>query len=191
MKPAATNATQSERFFINVLWNWTAVAANVFTAIFLTRYLVVKLGVQRYGTWTIVFSLMEYIFLFDLGFRSAIVNFVSRYRVVDDSEGVNGVVNTALAYFVGVAGILALLTIGLAGQGYRFFKIAPEDRSDFTFVLVILGFTWSFGIISNIFQACLEAFQQFKTYNHIFIAMLVLRAVGCALVLLLVTDCEV
>ncbi len=185
MKPRVSDAKQAERFFIDVLWNWTAVGANIFTGIFLTPYLIKKLGVQRWGTWTIVFALIEYIFLFDLGFRSAIVNFVSRYRVVDDFEGVNGVINTALAYFLGVAGIVVILTLGLASHGYHYFKVAPEDQNDFTFLLIIVGFTWAIGVISNIFQASLEAFQQFKTYNHIFIVMLVLRAGGCALILFL------
>jgi O-antigen/teichoic acid export membrane protein len=178
-------SSQSQRFFINVLWNWLSVGANIFTAIFLTRYLIRKLGDQRYGIWAIVFALIEYIFLFDLGFRSAIVNFVSRFRVQHDNDGINEVINTALFYFACVAVLVVGLTLAFSGQGYRFFKIAPEDRADFAFLLTLMGFTWAVGIISNIFQASLEAFQQFKSYNHIFIVMMVLRATGCAVLLYL------
>src|ERR1035441_1412806 len=177
--------TQAQRFFINVLWNWLAVGANIFTAIFLTRYMVHKLGDQRYGTWTIAFALIEYIFLFDLGFRSAIVNFVSRCRVKDDFDGINEVINTALFYFACVSLLVIALTLALAGQGHRFFQIAPEDFADFKFLLMLIGFTWAGGIVSNIFQASLEAFQQFKSYNHIFIVMMVLRAGGCTAMLYL------
>jgi O-antigen/teichoic acid export membrane protein len=183
--PGSHEPSQAQRFFINVLWNWLSVGANIFTAIFLTRYLIHKLGDQRYGIWAIVFALIEYVFLFDLGFRSAIVNFVSRFRVQHDNDGINGVINTALFYFAGVAVLIAVLTLTLAGQGYRLFQIAPEDRADFAFLLTLMGFTWALGIVSNIFQASLEAFQQFKSYNHIFIVMLVMRAVGCAVILYL------
>lgn len=182
---SSAKSTHAQRFFINVLWNWLSVGANLFTGIFLTRYMIRKLGDQRYGTWTLVFSLIEYVFVFDLGFRSAIVNFVSRFRAQDDDAGINEVINTALFYFTGVAVLGACLTLALAGQGYRFFQIAPEDRADFTFLLLLLGFTWAAGVISSIFQASLEAFQQFKTYNHIFIVMMVLRASGCAVLLYL------
>jgi O-antigen/teichoic acid export membrane protein len=177
--------SQAQRFFINVLWNWLSVGANLFTAIFLTRYLIHRLGDQRYGIWAIVFSLIEYVFLFDLGFRSAIVNFVSRFRVQHNTEGINEVINTALFYFACVAVLVAGLSFSLAGQGYRFFRVAPEDRADFTFLLTLMGLTWAVGIVSNIFQASLEAFQQFKTYNHIMIVMMVLRAGGCATLLYL------
>lgn len=177
--------SQAQRFLINVLWNWLSVGANLFTAIFLTRYLIHKLGDQRYGIWVIVAGLIEYVFLFDLGFRSAIVNFLSRFRVQRDDDGINEVINTALFYFACVALLVGVLTVALAAQGYRFFNIAPEDRADFAFLLTLMGFTWAVGIVSNIFQASLEAFQQFKTYNHIFIVMLVLRAGGCAALLYL------
>src|ERR1700683_1701068 len=138
-------SSQSQRFFINVLWNWLSVGANIFTAIFLTRYLIRKLGDQRYGIWAIVFALIEYIFLFDLGFRSAIVNFVSRFRVQHDNDGINEVINTALFYFACVAVLVVGLTLAFSGQGYRFFKIAPEDRADFAFLLALMGFTWAVG----------------------------------------------
>jgi O-antigen/teichoic acid export membrane protein len=178
-------SSQAQRFFINVLWNWLSVGANIFTAIFLTRYLIHKLGDQRYGIWAIVSALIEYIFLFDLGFRSAIVNFISRLRVQRDNDGINEVLNTALFYFTCVALLVIFLTIALAGQGHRFFKIDPEDRADFAFLLTLMGFTWAVGLVSNIFQASLEAFQQFKSYNHIFIVMMLLRATGYAVLLYL------
>jgi O-antigen/teichoic acid export membrane protein len=177
--------SQAQRFFINVMWNWLSVGANIFTAIFLTRYLIHKLGDQRYGIWAIVFALIEYVFLFDLGFRSAIVNFISKFRVHNDNHAINEVINTALFYFSGAAVLIIIVTLALAGQGYRLFQIAPEDRADFAFLLTLMGFTWAVGIISNIFQASLEAFQQFKTYNHIFIVMMIVRATGCAVLLYL------
>lgn len=181
--PDSSPRSQSQHFFINVLWNWLSVGTNLFTGLFLTPYIIRKLGDKRYGIWALVFSLIEYVFLFDLGFKSAIVNFISRFRVQDDSEGINEVINTALVYFAIVAGVIVTLTATLAGQGYRFFQIAPEDRADFAFLLALIGFTWAAGIVSNIFQACLEAFQQFKIYNHISIVMMMLRAGGSAALL--------
>lgn len=175
--------SQSQRFFINVLWNWLSVGANLFTAVFLTRYLILKLGASRFGVWQIAFALIDYVFLFDLGFRSAIVNFVSRFRVTGDFNGINEVINTALFYFACISLFVIGLTITLAGHGYRFFQIAPEDRADFTFLLMLVGFTWAASIISNIFQASLEAFQLFKACNHIFIVTMVLRAGGQAAML--------
>lgn len=177
----ASSTPRPKSFLINVLWSWLAVAANIFSGIILTRYIIRKLGDERYGIWALTFSLIEYVFLFDLGFRSAIVTFVSRRRTEGDAEGINQIINTALAYFSGVAVIIAVLTLILSKEAFRWFQISEQYRADFSFLLILIGFTWSVGIISNIFQACLEASQNFRIYSHILVIMLVLRSGGCAL----------
>src|SRR5580704_6866329 len=103
MPPQASEPKQAERFFINVLWNWFTVGVNLFISFYLTRYLIRRLTDEQYGVWVLAFSLIEYITLFDLGFRSAIVNFLSHFRVQKDVQGMNEVLSTALAYFLGIA----------------------------------------------------------------------------------------
>ncbi len=182
-KPTAPNVPKPQRFLINVLWNWVAVAANIFTGIILTRYLIRKLGDERYGVWALAFTLIEYVFLFDLGFRSAVVALVSRRRAEGDIAGINAVLSTALAYFALVAGAICALTYAFAGEVFRLFQISEPLRADFTFLLTLVGFTWALGIMASVFQASIEASQNFRNYSHIMVVILLLRSTGLALLL--------
>ena len=187
MSTQASEPKHAERFFINVLWNWFTVGVNLFISFYLTRYLIRSLTDEQYGVWVLAFSLIEYITLFDLGFRSAIVNFLSHFRVQKDIQGMNEVLSTALAYFLGIASVAVVLSLTLAGQGYRAFNISPANRGDFSFLLMFVGFIWAGSIISGIFQASLEAFQAFDICNQIVVGTVLIRSLCCLGVLYLAT----
>jgi O-antigen/teichoic acid export membrane protein len=91
--------------------------------VLLTPYIIRKLGDGRYGIWALAFALIEYVFLFDLGFRSAIVTFVSRYRVEGNIKRINEVINTSLGYLLGVA-----MFVVMAAFFRRGFRVPAETR---------------------------------------------------------------
>jgi O-antigen/teichoic acid export membrane protein len=179
----SSGSEHARRFLFSVLWSWLGVATNLFTGIFLAPYIIRELGAERYGIWALAFALIEYFWVFDLGLRSAVVNFVSRFRTRDEPENVNQVVNTALAYFLGISVVVVALTLGGAGQAHRLFMISEARRPEFARLVLLIGFSWAAGLVFCVFQAGLEAFQQFKIYNHIWIATLMVRSFGCAALL--------
>ena len=77
---------RSRRFVNNVLWNWLGTAVSLFIGFVLSPYLILKLGADGYGVWAITFSLVEYYWFFDLGFRSATVKFVAHYSATGDAR---------------------------------------------------------------------------------------------------------
>jgi O-antigen/teichoic acid export membrane protein len=183
-----TNAPEqkhAERFFIHILWNWLSVAANLLVGFTLTRFLIRSLTDEQYGVWVLTFSLAEYATLFDLGFRSATVNFVSRFRVQKDYQGMSEAISTSLAYFLGIAVLCLFIAFSLANQGYRLFHISPSNRGDFAFLLMVVGFIWAGSFMAVIFQASLEAFQAFKIANKIVVGTLLVRSICCVIVLYL------
>jgi O-antigen/teichoic acid export membrane protein len=159
------------------------VIASFLTGFFLSPYIIRKLGEQRYGIWALAFAFIDYFTFFDFGFKSAIVNFVSRFRGQNDREAINEVVNTALFYFVGIATVLLTATWLISGQLHRFFKISPVYQAEFAVLVRIIGVGWSAAIALNVFVAGLEAFQRFKAQNHISVLSLILRS-GASAVLL-------
>lgn len=183
MLPQDPESSHAERFFVNVVWTLLAVGASFFTGFFLSRYIIKALGESRYGIWALTFAFVESFGLLDLGFRTAVVNFTSRLRVHRDWAGINEVINTSLLYFVIVGSAMAAVAVVFGGQAYRFFKIDPSYRNDFSLLIRLIGINWALGIIFSVFQAGLEAFQKFKIYYRISVSMLLLRSTGCALVL--------
>src|SRR5438046_9889656 len=97
--PEPSPSGQRERFFSNVLWGWLGVGVNLLVGVVLSRYIVRKLGAERYGIWVLVFSILDNFWFFDLGLNTAVTNLCARYVAQKQPEKINEVINTALFYF--------------------------------------------------------------------------------------------
>lgn len=64
--PDAYSAGRGQRFVVNLLWSWMGVCATLATGIFLSPYLIRKLGAEGYGLWALSFALVEYCVFLDL-----------------------------------------------------------------------------------------------------------------------------
>src|SRR6478752_6010964 len=95
---------RAERFVVNVAWTGIGVVVNLASGFLLTRYMIRKLGADGYGLWTLLFVLVEYYYMFDLGFRAATVKYVAHYRALGDEEKLSEVISTSLAYATAAAG---------------------------------------------------------------------------------------
>jgi O-antigen/teichoic acid export membrane protein len=169
----------------NVLWSWLGVAVTIASGILLSPYLIRKLGDEGYGVWVLVFGLIENYWLFDLGFRSATVKYSAHYRATGETEKINELINTGVVYFSVVALGLFAGSIALARHVNRLFQVSPELRPDFSFLIALVGTSWAFGMIFNMFTACLEGFQHFGLSSRIAISATVVRVAGTAILLFL------
>src|SRR5664279_3018191 len=142
--PPKKEEQRAKRFFAGVLWNWVGVALNIVIGLLLSPYIARKLGAERYGIWALVFTLVEYLWFFDLGFNTSVTQFVAKYRARNEPEKINHVINTDLVYFCVVAIVFALATLLVAWRGVGLFKIAdPLNREDFRIVILIVGLGWA------------------------------------------------
>ena len=70
----------------NVGSSWSALAVNVLVGIFLSPFILHHLGDAAFGVWVLIFSVTGYYGLFDLGIRSSIIRYVSKYTATGDRE---------------------------------------------------------------------------------------------------------
>src|ERR1022692_2554439 len=112
--PSPQGERRASRFFAGVLWNWVGVALNIAIGLLLSPYFIRKLGPERYGIWVLVFTLVDYLWFFDLGFNTSVTQFVAKYRARNEPDQINRVINTGLVYFCCVAIVFALATLLVA-----------------------------------------------------------------------------
>jgi O-antigen/teichoic acid export membrane protein len=175
---------RAKKFLAGVLWNWLAVALNIAVGLLLSAYIPRKLGPERYGIWALVFSLVEYLWFFDLGFNTSVTQFVAKYRAKDETHQINRVISTGLLYFCVVAVVFAGATTLIAWRGVAMFQIAdPANREDFRVMILIVGLGWALNFPLHFFSSCLDAFQRYDHLTRTFVAQLLIRSVGCALLL--------
>ncbi len=65
------------------------------------------------------------------------------------------------------------------------FRVTPALHSQFQFLVIVIGASWSLGMIFNIFNATLEGFQRFDMSSRIWISVTSVRVAGTAVLLYL------
>jgi O-antigen/teichoic acid export membrane protein len=160
----------------NVGSSWFALGVNIVVGVFLSPFILHRLGDAAFGIWVLVFSLTGYYGVFDLGIRSSIVRYVSKYSATEDLEEVTGLINTALFSYSCVG--LLCLAITIAGSFYfdRIFHITPALRTEARSVLLLVGASVALNFPLGMFGGILEGLQKFYVNNWTSVVSTLLRA---------------
>jgi O-antigen/teichoic acid export membrane protein len=160
----------------NVGSSWFALGVNVIVGIFLSPFILHRLGDAAFGIWVLIFSVTGYYGVFDLGIRSSIVRYVSKYSATKDLEEVTGLINTAL-FSYSCAGALCL-AITIAGSFYldRIFHITPGLQNQARSVLLLVGASVALAFPLGMFGGILEGLQKFYINNWTIVVSTLLRA---------------
>jgi O-antigen/teichoic acid export membrane protein len=160
----------------NVGSSWSALAMNVLVGIFLSPFILHHLGDAAYGIWVLIFSVTGYYGLFDLGIRSSIIRYASKYSAVGDTEKLKQFVSTALFSYTCIGLVSMALTVSLSSSVEHLFKIPPEMHSQARLLLLMVGASVSLGFPLGVFGGMLEGLQRFYILNWTSIGSTLLRA---------------
>src|ERR1700758_4959842 len=100
----------------NVGSSWFALGVNILVGVFLSPFILHRLGDAAFGIWVLIFSLTGYYGIFDFGIRSSIIRYASKYTATHDIDEVNRLISTSMFTYTCV-GALSLL-IPLVGCVY-------------------------------------------------------------------------
>jgi O-antigen/teichoic acid export membrane protein len=133
----------------------------------LAPVIVRSLGDTGYGLWTLVLSMTGYFGLLDLGIRSSVGRFVTRYLALNDEQNVNRTASSAFV-LLGCGGLLALLvTLVVTIFLFDAFKVEPQHATAGRMALVITGLTMSCILPLGIFSAVLIALERFDVLSGV------------------------
>ncbi len=182
--PSVEASSQRTSFVVNVIWSWAGTAINIFIGVFLSRYIVRSLGEERYGVWALVWSMIDYLWFFDLGFNAALTNFLARFRAKNQPENINTAINTALFYFLAVSAIAILVSIAVSRNvEWLFPNVLPQSQLDLATLILIIGISWAFFVLLHIFTSALDGFQRFDLTTRATVIGLIIRSSGAVLLL--------
>jgi O-antigen/teichoic acid export membrane protein len=149
----------------NVSSSWFALGLNIVVGVFLSPFILHRLGDAAFGIWVLIFSVTGYYGIFDFGIRSSIIRYVSKYTATHDIEEVSGLINTAM-FTYGCVGVLSML-LTVVGCIYidRFFQIPPSFQATARWLLLIVGASVALGFPLGVFGGMLEGLQKFYVLN--------------------------
>jgi O-antigen/teichoic acid export membrane protein len=161
----------------NVGSSWFSLGLNILVGIFLSPYILHRLGDAAFGIWVLIFSLTGYYGIFDFGIRSSIVRYVSKYTATRDINEVSRLISTSMFTYTCVGALSMLIT--LVGCIYvdRVFHVAPDFQSTARWLLLLVGSSVALGFPLGVFGGMLEGLQQFYILNWTNIVSTLLRVV--------------
>jgi O-antigen/teichoic acid export membrane protein len=169
---------EKQQIIKNVGSSWFALAVNIVVGVFLSPFILHRLGDAAFGIWVLIFSLTGYYGVFDFGIRSSIIRYVSKYTATKDIEEVSGLINTAMFIYTCVGVVSLLLTVVGCIYVDRLFKIPAAFHSTAQWLLFVVGTSVAVGFPLGVFGGMLEGMQKFYVNNWVQIGFSgVLRAV--------------
>lgn len=166
-----------------VTTSWVAVIANASVGIFLTPYVLHRLGDEAFGVWVLTTNLVGYYGLLDVGVRSSIVRYVSKHKELDQQDSVNEVTTSAFYYYVCACCLVILATHLSVGPVSRFFSIHSNVLADFKSLFLLAGLVQGLMLPLIVFSSSLEAAGRFDQVYLTTVTCLALRVVGIIYVL--------
>ena len=132
--------------------------------------LINKLGLERFGILTLIWSVIGYFGIFDLGFGRATTKFVAEYLALGKLEELPSLIWTSLFFMFSfglIGGVLAYLTTPLMVG--RIFTVSPDLFGETRRAFHLIGFIIPFVITMAGAVGVLEAQQRFGLINAILI----------------------
>ena len=145
----------------NVLSNWAGYVVSAAVAYELTPFVIEKLGTSAWGVWGMLVAVTGYYSLLDLGVRSAVSQYVTRYWASGDMEGVSRTMSTALGILLGISAVVIPVTLAFAWFVPDLFHLEGVDDRTAQLTFVVIGIGVAIDLPLKIFQTATYARQRF------------------------------
>ena len=132
------------------------------------------MGVERFGVMLIIWMLIGYLKIFDLGIGRSLTQAVSSMNGAGDKKGQPRLIWTAISILCGMGIVGGLLVSFGASYIIHNFKIDLALQHEATRAFLYLGLGVPFVLLCSAFRGVLEAYQNFKYVNYVRIPLGVL-----------------
>ncbi|RYY71243.1 MAG: flippase, partial [Comamonadaceae bacterium] len=156
----------------NALWNLAGAGFPLVVGAALFPYLVRSIGVEAFGVLTLIWALIGYFSLFDLGVGRALTQQVAQKRVAGLVAEVPALVKTGLL-FAGAMGVLGGVVLALAVEplAARGLKVSAALHADVVQALLIAAGAVPFTTVTVGLRGVLEAYEDFRAVNLLRMAL--------------------
>lgn len=164
------------QLFKGVLSNWSYLVINALIAFLMTPFVVRHLGDSTYGIWALVIQLTGYMGIVDVGLRSALVRFVSRFKALGDNHSLNRLMNNTLTLYVLIVPGCFLFATAIVAVGLPHMHL-PEGMMRTAQITVFLAAACiSCDFLFATTHASLAGLSRWELINGIWILVVSLRA---------------
>jgi len=150
-----------EKTINNAIWSAAGFVLPLILFLITTPYYQGKLGSTQFGILFLVLAIIGYLSIFDLGFSSATLKYLSEFVGKQDHKKINQIIDGSFTIYL-ILGIFGSLILFFSVDFIvDIFKIESKyvEVSKFAFYAVSIAFT--FKMLSTVFNALIMAFQRY------------------------------
>lgn len=131
-----------------------------------TPYIATKLGLERFGLWSILFVIISYLSFLELGLTHAFTKYVAEYHEKGEIEKVNSVIATGI-FFYGIVGIVVTIAMFFLSK-QLLIAVGINPDSDL-FVDASYGIFWTTlvlcgGLIQSVLRGAIQGYLRFDLH---------------------------
>ncbi|MBE3116914.1 oligosaccharide flippase family protein [Candidatus Bathyarchaeota archaeon] len=150
----------------------------------LVPFMLQKLGVERFGLWALASTLSAFVQLGDFGIGLALVKSVAQMQAVNNLQGLNRILGTALVLYTTFAGSIGLCGLLVTGILVRdIFRVPALLANEAETVVMGTVIIFCINLVLSIFTSVINGMQRMDVSNGIAFAVTILNAIGVVLVL--------
>ena len=165
---------------LNLLGRFVYVVGWALTAPFMLE----RLGVERFGLWSLITVISGLYLTFDLGLSHALTKFVAEFRASGDRRALRGIFTLGIALFSGLGLVMITLLVLFRTPVVAFFRVGSELRDEAGWALI--GAAVVYGLLNayTSMSSVLSGLQRLDLWNQISILVTLLQLLGIWLVLI-------
>jgi len=163
----------------NVFSNWAGMGVGLLVAFFMSPFLVHNLGTSEYGVWALIFSIVSYTNLLDIGMKQSLARYISKCYATKDYDGLNEVLNSSTFVYSIISAIVIFVVLVLAIFALGIFNIEPELLPYMRLAFIIVGMDNALIMFSMPFSA-IGPFHRYDIYNMIDVPVSIVSAAAMA-----------
>jgi len=168
------------------LLNYATIVLTNVVGLFLTPFIISKLGDAEFGVYTAIGALVGTISVLDFGLNNTIVRFVAKYQAEKDKRGEENFLATVMLIYIIISTLIVILgTIFYFRIDSYFTKMSPEEIEIAKTMFVILIFNMAIRLPGGSFTGICSGYEQFVFPKTLNIVRYVFRSIMVVAILLL------
>ncbi|OGP87422.1 MAG: hypothetical protein A2031_04835 [Deltaproteobacteria bacterium RBG_19FT_COMBO_43_11] len=169
---------QNRQIILNAIMSAAQIVVAGGVLFILYRFLLVTIGAEQLGIWSLVAATTGVIHMANLGLSSSVIKYVAKYKARNDFKNVSHVIQTAVISVTVLVGFLLVI-------GYPLFKLVFQlifPAPAFPAALSILPYallSLLFAMIAGIFQSSLYGLQRIDLNSYPLMGKVLVNLVLC------------
>jgi O-antigen/teichoic acid export membrane protein len=153
--------TTAKRLALNSVCSLSIAVTSALVSIFLTPFILSRMGDQRYGVWAVMGSVYAYSAVLTLGLYSAINRHIPVHVARGEEEKIREVASTTTAFFLAMGLLIMFVVFGCGDRLLACLVIPSSLLAPARLALYTVGIVAAVCLSLNSFAAVLSGYQRY------------------------------